>query len=193
MKDIIFRDYASWKLENQELLETFESNDNSIYERFEPVYVVLDHIYEMVCDGSELDEDLQIIFETGFAYLSNQLEVIKIYFETLFQKKCDDFIEFSDMILYLIYIADFRADLENNGFESDIPELDELETTIENLIMERNKDYAYVSNLMNETLGKIFDVLDYEYVSIVDIFVEIAENLGIFLYEEQEYVLGTDI
>ena len=119
--------------------------------------------------------------------------MIKIYFETLFQSKCDDFIDYSEMVLYLIYIFDVRNDLENNGFESDLDVLNECETTIENMIMERKKDYVFVANLVNDTLKKVFSVINYEYISIVDIFVEIAENLGIFLYEEEELVLGKDI
>ena len=79
-----------------------------------------------------------------------------------------------------------RIDLENNGFESDLDVLNECETTIENMIMERRKDFDYVRNLMNETLQDVFDQIDYEYISIVDIYVEIAENLNIFIYEEDE-------
>jgi hypothetical protein len=46
---------------------------------------------------------------------------------------------------------------------------------------------------MNTVLEEIFSTMDYEYVSIVDIFVEIAESLGIFLYEEEELVIGKEI
>jgi len=190
---LIYKDYANWKLENQMMFEQFQENNNIIYDRLEPVYTVLNYIYDLVCEEEKLDEDLETIFEVGFNYISNQFSVIKIYFETLFQSKCDDFIDSSEIVLYLIYIFDVRNDLENNGFESDLDVLNECETTIENMIMERKKDYVFVANLVNDTLKKVFSVINYEYISIVDIFVEIAENLGIFLYEEEELVLGKDI
>ena len=189
----IYKDYAGWKLENQQILEQFQGNNNIIYERLEPVYTVLNHIYDMICDGKEVDEDFETIFEVGFSYLNSQFGVIKIYFETLFSSNCEDFIGYSQLLLYLIFIFDIKSDLENHGMSSDIESLNDLETEIENSIMERRDDYLYLSNKMNETLAEVFKEAKYEYVSVIDIFVEIAENLGIFLYEEDELVLGTDI
>lgn len=193
MDNLIYKDYAGWKLENQELLELFRSNNNVIYERLEPIYAVLNHIYDMVVDGVELDEDHEVIFQTGFEYISNQFEVIKIYFDTLFQKNCDDFLEYSEMLLYLIYISDVRNDLESNGVESDFESLSELETNIENMIMERRQELAYVGEQLNEKLGEVFKKYNYDYVSIIDIFVEIAEALGIFLYEDDDFIIGNEI
>jgi hypothetical protein len=46
---------------------------------------------------------------------------------------------------------------------------------------------------MNDTLEDVFAQIDYEYVSIIDIYVEIAENLNIFLYEDDELVIGNDL
>ena len=193
MDNILYRDYAAWKLENIKMLEQFQNNKSVVYERLEPVYVVLEYIYELVCDQTELDEDYETIFEVGFNYLSSQFEIIKIYFETLFQSKCEDFHDYSKILLYLIYLLDVRNDLETQGFDSDIEELNELETTIENMIMERKADYTYISDLMNETLSKVLKELNFEFVSIVDIFVEIAESLGIFLYEDDDFVVGREV
>lgn len=193
MDKLIYKDYAGWKLENQETLEQFNDNANVIYDRLEPVYAVLNYIYDLVVEGDELDEDLETIFEVGFNYLNSQFEIIKIYYDTLFQSNCEDFKDYSEMLLYLIYIYDIRSDLENHDFDSNIESLNDCETAIENMIMERRKDNVYVGNIMNEALKEVFALIDYEYVSIVDIFVEIAETFGIFLYEEDEYVLGEEI
>ena len=164
-----------------------------IYERLEPVYLVIEYIYDLACEQEELDEDLEAIFNIGFNYMHSQYSVIKIYFESLFQSKCEDFEEYHEMLLFLMYIFDVRTDLENHDINSDLESLNTAETYIENMIMERRKDFDYVRNLMNETLQDVFDQIDYEYISIVDIYVEIAENLNIFIYEEDEFVLGEDI
>ena len=193
MDKLIYKDYAAWKLENQEVLEQFQNNNNIIYDRFEPVYAVLNHIYDLVVEGVDLDDDYELIFHSGFEYLSTQVEVIKIYFDTLFQKNCDDFQEFSELLLYLIYISDVKTDLESNGINSDIDELNDLEVTLENMIMERNNDKVYAVNLFNTVFEELFQKLNYEYISIVDIFSEIAETLGIFLYEDEDYVLGKEL
>ena len=193
LDNIIYRDYATWKIENNETLEQFSDNSSVIYERLEPVYEVLNHIYDMAVDKKEIDEDLEIIFQIGFNYLNTQFDIIKIYFETLFQSKCEDFVDYSDMILFLLYIYDLRIDLENNDINSDIEELNDLETNIENMIMEKRDDHEFINSKMNETLSIVFDLMDYEYVSIIDVFVEIAENLGLFIYEDKELVIGREI
>jgi hypothetical protein len=189
MDEFIYKDYASWKLENVEMLQKFQQNHNVIFERLEPVYAVVEYIYDMVCEKQTMDEDLETIFEVGFNYLHAQIEVIKIYFESLFKSDCDDFEDYAEMLLFLLYIYDIRNDLENHGFDSGIEELSNAETYIENVIMERRNESEYVRNLMGEALKKVEETIDYDYVSIIDIYVEIAENLGIFLYEEDEFVI----
>lgn len=189
----MYQDYATWKIENSETIGQFNDNSSVVYERLESVYEVLNHIYDMVIEKKEIDEDLETIFQVGFNYLNTQFDIIKIYFETLFQSKCDDFAGYSNMILYLLYIYDLRIDLENNDINSDIEELNDLETNIENMIMERRDDHDFINSQMNETLAVVFGLMDYEYVSVVDVFVEIAENLGLFLYEDEDLVIGKDI
>lgn len=193
MDNLIYKDYAAWKLENQQMLEKLQSNNNIIYDRLEPVYAVLNHIYDLVVESKELDDDYELIFFTGFDYLSTQFEIIKIYYKTLFKENCDDFIEYSELLLYLIYISDVRNDLDANNIDSDIQSLHELEETIENMIMDRRNDKVYATNLFNTVFEEVFKSLTYEYVSIVDIFSEIAEALGIYLYEDADYVIGNDL
>ena len=193
MDNIIYKDYASWKIENHEVIDIFQKNGSVIYDRLDPVLSVLDYVYDHLVEGNEVDEDLDTIFKAGFSYLHSQFETIKIYFETLFQSQCDDFVNYSEMVLYLLYIYDIRTDMENNEIDSDVEELNELETCIENMIMERRNDFDYIKGQMNDTLKIVFNKMNYEYVSIIDIFVEIAENLGIFIYEDDELLIGKEI
>lgn len=193
MDSFILKDYASWKIENYEMIELFKKNDNIIYQRLESVFLVLDYIYDLACDKQELDEDLETIFNIGFEYVNSQVNVIKIYFENLFQSNCEEFESYSELVLYLVYIFDVRTDLENHGFESDFAILNNAETYIENMIMERRQDIDYVRNMLNEALKSVFDTIDYEYISIIDIYVEIAENFGIYQFEDEDIVIGQDI
>jgi len=172
---------------------TFQTNKSVVYDRLEPIYTVLNYIYDLLVEEKELDDDLDTIFQAGFTYLHSQFEIIRIYYETLFQSQCDDFVNYSEMVLYLLYIYDIRTDMENNNIDSDIAELNELETCIENMIIERRNDFDYIKDKMNETLKIVSSKMDYDYVSIVDIFVEIAENLGIFIYEDNDLVIGKEI
>jgi len=193
LDNLIYKDFASWKMENHEFLDTLQENNSIIYERLESVVVVLDYIYDLIVEGKEIEEDLKIIFEIGFNYLHTQIEVAKIYFEKLFQSNCDEFIKYSRHILYLLYIYDIKSDMENNNLNIDTPELEDLETIIENMIMERRKEDSFFIEKMNNTLKTLFDQIGYDYVSIIDIFEEIAENLGIFIHEDKEYVIGEEV
>ena len=193
LDNVLLKDFAAWKMENDQIFHKFQENENIIYERLEPVYKVIDYLYNQVCEGEELDEDTETIFQVGFTYLHSQFEVIKIYYETLFQSACEDFIDYSEMLLYLLYIFDIKNDLENHGYKSEIEELNDLEANIENMIIERRKDDLYIKTQMNNVLEEVFKDVDYEYVSIIDIFVEIAETLGIFIYEEEELIIGKEI
>mgnify|MGYP003904063967 CR=1 FL=1 len=48
------------------ITDTFRNNNNMIYERLEPVYLVIEYIYDLACEQEELDEDLEAIFNIGF-------------------------------------------------------------------------------------------------------------------------------
>ena len=81
MDNFLYRDYAAWKIENLEIINKFMENDNPIYKRMEPIYLVLNHIYDLACLDEKVDEDYETVFEVGFNYLHSQFEVIKIYFQ----------------------------------------------------------------------------------------------------------------
>ena len=92
-----------------------------------------------------------------------------------------------------MYIYELRIDLEQHGFDSNLKELNDIENLIENSIMERRDEIHQLRVKLNEALKKVFSQIDYEYSSITDIYVEIAENLDIYLYEEDDFLIGKDI
>ena len=113
---------------------------------------------------------------------------MKIYFSLT-----ENFERYSETLLYLLYINDVRNELEGNGYEVDFPNLDELETTIENMIMERREDFLYIKERMKNTLDDLFSNLEYEYVSIIDIFTQIAETIGIYDSKVDEVIVGREL
>lgn len=190
--NLILQDYANWKMENVEILERFKHNDSILYDRLEPVYAVLNHVYEMALE-EELSEDLQTIFQVGLNYLHSQFEVIRVYYEKLFDSDCNLFEEFAPLVGYLLFISDFRADLEEYEELIDFEPLDQVETMIENMIAERDDRFEYAAQQLNKTTNKIVEQLDFEYVSVIDIYFEIAENLGVPLSTDEAFVIGEDV
>lgn len=191
--DLVLKDFANWKMDNWEVLERFKENGSYIYERFEPVYAVLNHIYERAVELGELDEERETIFSVGLNYLHAQFEVIKIYYEKLFDSDCEAFEAFMPLVGYLLFIADFRADLEEVEDDLSFDALNEAETLIENMIAERRNAFDYAGEKLNEAVRDIIEHLEFEYVSIIDIFIEIAENLNIELSTNEPFIVGEDI
>jgi ElaB/YqjD/DUF883 family membrane-anchored ribosome-binding protein len=186
------RDYASWKLEHHTFLEGIR-NCKEVYERIEPIYIVLNHLYGKATNNEEFDDDLETIFRFGFEHLNNHVAVLKIYYDTLFQGNIEEMRKYGEPLAYLMYIYELRIDLEQHGFDSNLKELNDIENLIENSIMERRDEIHQLRVKLNEALKKVFSQIDYEYSSITDIYVEIAENLDIYLYEEDDFLIGKDI
>lgn len=191
--DLVLKDYVNWKLDNVEVLERFKQHGSMIYDRLEPVYVVLNHIYDMAINQEEINEDMETIFQVGLSYLHAQFEVIRIYYEKLFESSCEMFEEYTPLVGYLLFISDFRADLDDFEDEIDFNELNEVETLIENMIAEKNDAFEYAAEKLNTATLAIVEQLDFEYVSIIDIYVEIAQSLDVYLSTDEPLIIGKDI
>ena len=191
--DLILKDYVNWKFDNIEVLERFKHHESLIYDRLEPVYLVLEHIYESVVEQREQREEFETIFQVGLNYLHSQFEIIRIYFEKLFDADCERFETYTPLVGYLLFINDIRADLETVDEDVDFTELNDVETLIENMIAEQGNEFEYAANRLNDATKKLVKNLDFQYVGIVDIFTEIADNLGIDMHEEKPFVIGKDL
>ncbi len=190
---IVLKDFANWKMENIDVLEKFKHNRILLYDRFEPVYEVLNTIYEKAVEQEELSEDLQTIFQVGLTYLHTQFEVIRIYYEKLFNSDCHLFEDYTPLVTYLLFISDFRSDLEEFEETIDFSDLNDVESQIENMIAERDNRFDYAADILNKAISDIESQLDHEYVSIIDIFVEIADNLNVDLSTNKAFTVGKDI
>lgn len=191
--DIILKDFANWKLENDELIERFRAIDSKIYRRLEPVIAVLNYTYQRAINQGTLNEDLETIFNVGLNYLNTQFEVIKIYYQTLFESKCHEIEEFGILVNYLLFINDFRSDLERFEDYVEIEKLDEVETLIEDMIAQRDNDVDTAKEALDKAVMSVAKLLDYEYTPIIDIFYEIAKSLGIGLSDDDHSIIGKDI
>ncbi len=190
---IVLKDFVNWKLDNSEILERFKHHGSSIYDRLEPVYAVLNTIYDMVLNDETVNEDFETIFQVGLNYLHTQFEVIRIYYERFFESNCELFESYTRLVGYLLFISDFRSDLDDFETLIDFQPLNAVETLLENMIAERDERFDYAAEQLNKAIHDIVKQLDFEYVSIIDIFVEIAANLNIELSTNHTFTIGKDI
>ena len=56
-----------------------------------------------------------MIFETGFSYIHEELEIIKIYYDNYFNKSITDLLAYENAINYLLYLEDLTEALSEKG------------------------------------------------------------------------------
>ena len=107
----IYEDYGNYMSEVQELIEAMIKNKSTVYYVLTDVINVTDYIYRLSEKNEKIDEDLEEIFEIGFGYLSNILGDLKTYYEEYFEKNMEVFNYYSELMLYSIYIEDYKDHL----------------------------------------------------------------------------------
>lgn len=192
--DKIVREYNQWLKENQNFLLHLRGHDSSLYTRLAPMYEVLSHLAdENENNGLDFDDDLYKIFEIGFEYLHQQLDTCKLYLENTFKQDFHHFLEYDKVVGYLLYLEDLKYEMIENKVEFKKVNLDRLVSYLETLMNEKKEVPDNLNLYVDSEVHKVVDVNDWEFRSIIDIFVEIAETLGIELYIEDDYILGKDI
>ena len=88
-------------------------------------------------DKSE-DADLEEIFDIGYGFLANVLADMKTYYEDAFNKNPETFEKYSELLLYSIYIEDFKSFLEAEDLMND-----DISKTIDGLLNKLDKIFTH--------------------------------------------------
>lgn len=138
---IAYKDYKSYHAENQNLIELLHENCPIIYDRIKDCNKVLEYIGIMYERKQPIDEDFINIFETGFSYLHEQIELIKLYYNEYFKRDLILFKHYEVVINYLLYIDDFGEALSEKGYYTKQIEsiLRDLSNELDNILKKRNK------------------------------------------------------
>lgn len=189
----LLNEYKSWIKENQKFINHLKSHDSSLYTRFMPVYEVLNFLYETyIKNPQEFTDDLLKIFQVGYEFLHTQIFTCNIYLEKTFNNSFHDFLEYDRVIGYLLYVEDLRYELKEKDKKIDNKIIDNLVKYLEDLMVNK-EDVPNTLNLYVD--AEVHRIVDgsIDFHSIIDIFVEIAETLGIDLYFETDFMVGKDI
>lgn len=176
------KDYLSYVSSNKDLLVLLENNNSILYYHLKDVLYVCNYIADFFKKNkkNESINDLEIIFDTGFKYLYEQLEQIKLYYEKYFNKDYFLFKHYEALINYALYIDDFTECLsEKNHLTSHRKNiLSTLAKDIDKLIIEKGSwndlDIDNFNQIINSCLPKNFEAITTE-----DIFASIAEEIEI--------------
>ena len=182
----IYTDYANWKLENYDLIESLVKNKSKAISRFTSVIAVVDYLYDKYVEEKKLDDDLELIFSTGFDYIYDQFLMIDTLLEKNFNNDINELEKYSKTINLLLYINDFQNEALNYKEGTfDLKPLDDLNDKVMNYLdKHKNAPDEYFA-ILSDITSSMFDNLDQEFHTIDQIYYEIAVELGI--YEEDEF------
>lgn len=177
----IYHEYANWKMDHNDLLKYLVENDSDLILRFKHVIEVIDHLYDKLVDDSHHSEDEDNIFETGFYYTLDQMEeIIK-----LLSKNYDNDIKKLENrakdVNLLLSVIDFQNELlgVDDVEQSDLDKLLDFEKNILKYLENREQVPETMFKSFDKMTRDMFKRLDVEYYPINDIFLEIADELGI--------------
>ena len=176
----IYEDYVNYMSECQDLIEKMIETNSSIYYVLNDVIKVCDYIYQEYSKNNSLDEDLEEIFDIGYGYLSNTLGDLKTYYEDYYNKDINLFNSYAELMLYSVYIDDYKGHLEvrdllNDEIKSD---LDGLNEEIDDILVNKKEFDESLVIAIDARIGAI-QLKDDDYKTVYNVFQMIAETLNL--------------
>lgn len=109
------KDYNYYIKENNDFINKLKNKESVLYLRLNDVIKVLGYIVKLEEKDGHVEEELETIFESGFSYIHEHLEIIKLYYERFFESNIDKLLEYQMIINYLLYLDDLSEVLEEKG------------------------------------------------------------------------------
>lgn len=179
--EIVYHEYANWKIEYDDLLKYLLENDSDLTIRFKHVIDVVDHLYDKLIDDPDFTDDEHHIFETGFYYVEDQIYEISKLLKSTFKDDVKALEQHAKDINLLLSTIDFQNELMGvEGYEEkDMETLVNFEKDILEVIESKQVVSKELYETIDETTLKMFQRLELEYYPVNDVFLEIADELGI--------------
>lgn len=179
--DIVYGDYANWKLEFEDLINALI--DSKIAVRFKHIYDVVECIYDKAVKHDVSEEEEQI-FQYGYDYLYDKFSMLSMILKENYDDVEDLKKDFKNINL-LFYLMDFEREAE--VLEKETKAFQDLEQKVYDYIKKHENVPDELYGLMNDLSFKTFS--DIEYKGVVEIFLEIADEMGINYLEDSVYSL----
>lgn len=189
-----FSEYVAWDKENHEFYDELQEHNSVLYDRFLPVYSVLNELYHQAKAGeTEAADDIEKIVSVGLEFLHDQFDTCKLYLETKFQGDFHRFLDYDKVVNAMLFIDDLKYELEEKQAEYDRDSLERLQDELEAIIDKKAEIKPELTIYIDDKVNRIISNQSFELYGIVDIFADIADTLGIELFSEDEILIGKDI
>ena len=116
----MINDFLSWRKQNEEFINHIKHDNSIIYSRIFDVLRILDYISSIEQD--KMDDDMSIIFETGYAYLFNFLNELKIYFEDYFDSNYRKLLYYEELVNFDMYLSEIKNCLIDDNIYNELIE-----------------------------------------------------------------------
>ena len=188
------KEFDAWDKENHDFIEELHEHNSVLYDRFLPVYAVLETLKQQSQEGIiEVSDDIDKIVSVGLEFLHDQLDTCKLLIDTKFKGDFHQFLAYDQVVSALFFIDDLKYELEEKKVLYNRETLEKLEDELEEL-MDKKQDIQPELNLyIDDQVNQVIANQDIDMYGIVDIFSDIADTLGLDLYQEDEILIGRDI
>lgn len=190
----LLKEYNGWLADHKNFYEHLQSHQSALYLRFQPVYDVMLFLYNEYKDHvNDMSEDIEKIFQIGLEYIHMQFFTAEVYLEKTFNNDFHNFLEYDRVISYLLFLEDLKYELIEKSIDYDQEELEKLNDYLDEIIEERQTIPENLNLFVDSKVFKIINADDYHFTGIIDIFVEIADALGLSFDEENDVIIGEDL
>lgn len=179
--ELIYSEYANWRMENDELIKFVQNSKTSIKNTFEHVLPVVEYLYNDIIDNEDYGEEEDGIFQFGFQYLVFKYNEIKFILDNFCKGSYEKLQSIAKTINLMFHVLEFeQALLENEKANSDdIDEIIDLEKEVEYYLERCENAPEDLFIRIDEKTNDIFTKGNYEFESIESIFSSIAISLEI--------------
>lgn len=177
----VYHEYANWKIENHDLLKYLIESNSDLIIRFKHVIDVIDYLYDKLIDDTRYSDDEDHIFETGFYYLFDQIEEITNLLKKSYHNDIKNLEQRAKEVNLLLSTIDFQNELlgVENFEQKDMDKLIDFEQELMKKLQNKEEVPNSMYDELDEMTFEMFQKLNVEYYPINDIFLEIADELGI--------------
>lgn len=185
--------YQSWYIENNDFFDHLKSHDSVLYTRLVPVYDVLFFLYNENLNEDYLDEDIDKIMQVGLEFIHQLIFTCKTYFKQYFGGDFHAFLEYDQVINYLLFIEDLKYELIEQDIEYNEVRMDDIIEELESILSEKKEVPENLNLYVDSRISDIVSLHNEYFNSIIDIFVEIGNTLGLEFDQDEDYIVGEDI
>lgn len=158
------KDYKAYIYDSNDILNILKKTNSVLQYRIEDVKKVLDHICNLERIKKDISEELTIIFETGFSYIHETLETIKIYYDKYLNKSTNLLQKYDKAINYILFLDDYLESLKEKKLLTQ-----EFKTKCERIIEELEKIIQEKKEFNEELLDGFNNLLDEDISSLPDV------------------------